>query len=195
MDKTKLYCSFCGKSQDEIEKLVVGPGQFICNECVDLCHDICHQGSPPAPEPPRHAQLDPLLGVIRSNLLTLASQVADIQLRLLEERPPRLTPGGEIVSFAVGERRWPDDVEDAFAGDEDGLFEWTPLSARETGLSFEIWVCDIRPIVAVTEERHLARDELNRLYRWFKFNAETLANSQSGAIDTAEFCRRLQRLP
>jgi hypothetical protein len=36
-----LYCSFCGKSQREVKKLIAGPTVFICHECVDLCADIC----------------------------------------------------------------------------------------------------------------------------------------------------------
>ncbi|RAU17502.1 ATP-dependent Clp protease ATP-binding subunit ClpX [Nitrincola tibetensis] len=39
-DGTKLFCSFCGKSQDEVRKLIAGPSVFICDECVDLCNDI-----------------------------------------------------------------------------------------------------------------------------------------------------------
>ncbi len=39
-DKKTLYCSFCGKSQHEVKKLIAGPRVFICNECVDLCNDI-----------------------------------------------------------------------------------------------------------------------------------------------------------
>ena len=40
-DDTKLlYCSFCGKSQHEVRKLIAGPSVFICDECVDLCNDI-----------------------------------------------------------------------------------------------------------------------------------------------------------
>ena len=41
-DKTKntLYCSFCGKSQHEVKKLIAGPTVFICDECVELCNDI-----------------------------------------------------------------------------------------------------------------------------------------------------------
>ena len=35
-----LYCSFCGKSQHEVKKLIAGPSVYICNECVDLCEDI-----------------------------------------------------------------------------------------------------------------------------------------------------------
>ena len=40
-----LYCSFCGKSQHEVEKLVAGPRVFICDECTDLCHEIVHRVS------------------------------------------------------------------------------------------------------------------------------------------------------
>jgi len=38
--KTLLYCSFCGKSQHEVRKLIAGPSVYICDECVDLCTDI-----------------------------------------------------------------------------------------------------------------------------------------------------------
>ena len=35
-----LKCSFCGKSQENLRKLIAGPGVYICNECVDLCNEI-----------------------------------------------------------------------------------------------------------------------------------------------------------
>lgn len=38
-----VHCSFCGKSQDEVKKIVAGPGVYICNECVDLCQHIIRQ--------------------------------------------------------------------------------------------------------------------------------------------------------
>ena len=38
--KNSLYCSFCGKSQHEVRKLIAGPTVFICDECVELCLDI-----------------------------------------------------------------------------------------------------------------------------------------------------------
>ncbi len=38
-----LYCSFCGKSQHEVKKLIAGPQTFICNECVVLCMDIVRE--------------------------------------------------------------------------------------------------------------------------------------------------------
>ncbi|MCX7693655.1 MAG: ATP-dependent Clp protease ATP-binding subunit ClpX [Tepidimonas taiwanensis] len=44
-DKT-LYCSFCGKSQHEVKKLIAGPSVFICDECIDLCNDIIRDELP-----------------------------------------------------------------------------------------------------------------------------------------------------
>ena len=38
-----LYCSFCGKSQHEVRKLIAGPSVFICDECVELCSDIIRE--------------------------------------------------------------------------------------------------------------------------------------------------------
>ena len=38
-----MYCSFCGKSQHEVRKLIAGPSVFICDECVDLCNDIIQE--------------------------------------------------------------------------------------------------------------------------------------------------------
>ena len=38
-----LYCSFCGKSQHEVRKLIAGPSVFICDECVELCNDIIRE--------------------------------------------------------------------------------------------------------------------------------------------------------
>ncbi len=41
--ETTLRCSFCGKSQDEVEKIIAGPTVYICNECVELCNDIIEE--------------------------------------------------------------------------------------------------------------------------------------------------------
>ena len=38
-----LYCSFCGKSQHEVKKLIAGPSVYICNECVELCEDVINE--------------------------------------------------------------------------------------------------------------------------------------------------------
>ena len=47
-DERILRCSFCGKSQDEVKRLIAGPGVYICNECVDLCQDILEDGDLPS---------------------------------------------------------------------------------------------------------------------------------------------------
>ena len=44
-NKNTLYCSFCGKSQHEVRKLIAGPTVFICDECVELCMDIIKEGN------------------------------------------------------------------------------------------------------------------------------------------------------
>ncbi|MDR7331446.1 ATP-dependent Clp protease ATP-binding subunit ClpX [Roseateles asaccharophilus] len=49
-----LYCSFCGKSQHEVKKLIAGPSVFICDECIELCNDIVRDEIP-APEPAARA--------------------------------------------------------------------------------------------------------------------------------------------
>src|SRR5207344_1061460 len=41
-----LYCSFCGKSQHEVKKLIAGPSVFICDECIELCNDIIRDEVP-----------------------------------------------------------------------------------------------------------------------------------------------------
>jgi ATP-dependent Clp protease ATP-binding subunit ClpX len=49
-----LYCSFCGKSQHEVRKLIAGPSVFICDECVDLCNDIIREEVQEAHESSAH---------------------------------------------------------------------------------------------------------------------------------------------
>ena len=42
-DKKTVKCSFCGKSQDAVRRIIAGPGVYICNECVDLCSNIVEE--------------------------------------------------------------------------------------------------------------------------------------------------------
>jgi ATP-dependent Clp protease ATP-binding subunit ClpX len=51
IDRVVLYCSFCGKSQHEVRKLVAGPNVYICNECVHLCEDIVADEDTPTRAP------------------------------------------------------------------------------------------------------------------------------------------------
>ena len=51
-----LKCSFCGKSQEQVRKLIAGPGVYICDECVELCNEILDEElldpNGPLPHPP-----------------------------------------------------------------------------------------------------------------------------------------------
>ncbi|MEH7483639.1 ClpX C4-type zinc finger protein, partial [Neobacillus drentensis] len=42
-EKGQLKCSFCGKTQDQVRKLVAGPGVYICDECIELCTEIVEE--------------------------------------------------------------------------------------------------------------------------------------------------------
>ncbi len=50
MDKTPIKCSFCGKTQSQVKKLVAGPGVYICDECVELCSEIVDESFSDIPE-------------------------------------------------------------------------------------------------------------------------------------------------
>ena len=64
-----LYCSFCGKSQHEVKKLIAGPSVFICDECIELCNDIIRDEVAAEAEQSRPAKSDlPVPSEIKSSL-------------------------------------------------------------------------------------------------------------------------------
>ncbi|MCE9661235.1 MAG: ATP-dependent Clp protease ATP-binding subunit ClpX [Burkholderiales bacterium] len=64
-----LYCSFCGKSQHEVKKLIAGPSVFICDECIELCNDIIRDEVPVDAADPKSAKSDlPIPSEIKSSL-------------------------------------------------------------------------------------------------------------------------------
>lgn len=72
-DKNKsdklLYCSFCGKNQHEVRKLIAGPSVFVCDECIALCNDIIREESQGADEVGKLEKSDlPVPHAIRANL-------------------------------------------------------------------------------------------------------------------------------
>jgi ATP-dependent Clp protease ATP-binding subunit ClpX len=62
-----LYCSFCGKSQHEVKKLIAGPSVFVCDECIELCNEIIRDELPATTEPPEKSNL-PTPAEIKANL-------------------------------------------------------------------------------------------------------------------------------
>lgn len=63
-----LYCSFCGKSQHEVKKLIAGPSVFICDECIDLCNDIIRDELPGLEAVKSSADELPTPAELKSNL-------------------------------------------------------------------------------------------------------------------------------
>jgi ATP-dependent Clp protease ATP-binding subunit ClpX len=62
-----LYCSFCGKSQHEVKKLIAGPSVFVCDECIELCNEIIRDELPASTETAGSADL-PTPAEIKANL-------------------------------------------------------------------------------------------------------------------------------
>ena len=62
-----LYCTFCGKSQHEVKKLIAGPSVFICDECIDLCNEIIRDEQPAADAKDSRGDL-PTPAEIKTNL-------------------------------------------------------------------------------------------------------------------------------
>jgi ATP-dependent Clp protease ATP-binding subunit ClpX len=91
-----LYCSFCGKSQHEVKKLIAGPSVFICDECIDLCNDIIREEVPEGaaegqpkttcPRPPRSSPTSTTTSSARSAKRTLAVAVYNHYKRLKHKR-------------------------------------------------------------------------------------------------------------
>jgi ATP-dependent Clp protease ATP-binding subunit ClpX len=63
-----LYCSFCGKSQHEVKKLIAGPSVFVCDECIELCNEIIRDELPPSTEPAEPKNQLPTPAEIKANL-------------------------------------------------------------------------------------------------------------------------------
>ena len=53
-----LHCSFCGKNQHEVKKLIAGPSVFICDECIELCNDIIRDEVPAEGAPGKPGKSD-----------------------------------------------------------------------------------------------------------------------------------------
>ena len=73
-----LKCSFCGKSQKQVKKLIAGPGVYICDECIDLCNEIIDEelAAPVALDLERgaHQRSRPLWGDLRGSDLVAAEE-------------------------------------------------------------------------------------------------------------------------
>jgi ATP-dependent Clp protease ATP-binding subunit ClpX len=89
VDQHTLYCSFCGKSQHDVKKLIAGPAVFICDACVGLCNKIIAE----TPDPDASAKLEWPENVPSENLLGLLKA----QEKTFEEVAARLQKSVDIL--------------------------------------------------------------------------------------------------
>jgi ATP-dependent protease Clp ATPase subunit len=83
-----LYCSFCGKSQREVKQLVAGPTVFICDQCVDMLHEIVEEkrdNPDPATRRAREIKLEELRQ-LRADVARLHDSLARIEEKI--NKPP-----------------------------------------------------------------------------------------------------------
>jgi ATP-dependent Clp protease ATP-binding subunit ClpX len=83
-DQHTLYCSFCGKSQHEVKKLIAGPAVFICDACVALCNKVIADTTDPTPSPakidwPENVPTENLLGLLKAQEKTYEEVAARLQ--------------------------------------------------------------------------------------------------------------------
>ena len=92
-EDNKIRCSFCGRTQDSVDKLIAGNGAFICNECVKLCLNIIEEdydepagadvSLPEFKDVPRPRQIKAYLDETGTDLVLFDSQLSPMQLRNL----------------------------------------------------------------------------------------------------------------
>ena len=133
-----VQCSFCAKTQDEVAKIIAGPGVYICNECVDLCNDIISEeamadrtgdaarpgpgrtrprpstkpstGQAPAPAYPQQLSTELLLDLLKGTMTTLARVEADVRRKVAEARARGV--GWDAIGETLGLS--PQDAEERF---------------------------------------------------------------------------------
>ena len=104
--KNTLYCSFCGKSQHEVRKLIAGPSVFICDECIELCNDIIRDETATA-EPGKAVKSDlptpaEICNILDSYVIgqETAKRILSVAVYNHYKRLKHMGKGGEEVELA-----------------------------------------------------------------------------------------------
>jgi hypothetical protein len=142
-----LYCSFCGKNQHEVRQLVAGPGNFICNECIDLCHDIMHDRD--MAKNKQNAELSQLgelgeITAIQSLWLQLAGKLNDwLALRRNPVEKREIGFGEHEADIIELDPSWAEGAATSEDGGNDDVgFVFTALWPEDTGLPVKLWIGD-----------------------------------------------------
>ena len=130
-----LYCSFCGKSQHEVRKLIAGPSVFICDECIDLCNDIIRE----------EAQSDPNAKSYKNDLPT-PQEICDI----LDQYVIDQVQAKKILSVAVYNH-----YKRLKTGAKDGEVELakskvTIVTVHAIDQIAELWNCSVKSLMAAS---------------------------------------------
>lgn len=102
-----LKCSFCGKSQEQVRKLIAGPGVYICDECVELCNEILDEelidsSAPPTPQPVSRAEEQPPKRRTHAERLTLGQIPKPTEIKqYLDEYVIGQDEAKKVLSVAV----------------------------------------------------------------------------------------------
>ena len=100
-----LKCSFCGKSQEQVRKLIAGPGVYICDECIDLCNEILDEEILESPGKTKHGTENALSTSSTSQSKptpTLASIPKPIEIKtFLDKQVVGQEEAKKILSVAV----------------------------------------------------------------------------------------------
>jgi len=114
MPDTVMRCSFCGKDKSDVDRLIAGPGVFICNECVGLCEQLL-SGQPMPSFPPLDGKTDDELLADMARLYSTRGQVETaVQDRVLRLRSRSVT--WARIGEALGISR--QSVWERFSGEE-----------------------------------------------------------------------------
>jgi RNA polymerase sigma factor (sigma-70 family) len=81
-----LKCSFCGKRQQHVRKLIAGPGVYICDECVALCQQIIDEELRDEPSPARRTPMSAVAQAIGTDLQAVVEQLPSPSRDILELR-------------------------------------------------------------------------------------------------------------
>ena len=188
-----LYCSFCGKCQDQVRKLIAGPSVHICNECADLCHEIAHEApgaKPPLPAPqlPEALHLASVFGEVTTAANKAAGALYDFHMASRKAEEP--AEPAEVVGFGTRTAGW---AEGVATPDSDVGFAFTPLGSGFTGLPVNISVGDDVPLV-IAAVGALTAEEIAEVRRWVVRHQADLAAHWRNEIDSAELIERLRSL-